>query len=65
MTIIVPDSCLNCGQCCDLPDGGRCEHLDATNNCAIYETRPQVCKDFVRGSDQCVKALHLNRFAIP
>jgi len=63
--MLIPDSCLNCGQCCDLPVGDRCEHLDPTNNCTIYATRPQVCLDFVRGSAQCIKALALNKFQLP
>jgi Fe-S-cluster containining protein len=60
--IIVPDSCEGCGQCCDFPDGSRCKDLDCNKSCGIYDTRPQVCKDFVRGSISCLIALRLNRF---
>ena len=62
MEIVIPDTCVGCGQCCDIPDGDRCKDLDCSLNCAIYATRPQVCQDFVRGSAQCIKALKMNRF---
>jgi Fe-S-cluster containining protein len=27
----------------------RCQHLDAKNNCMIYEARPQICRDYLCG----------------
>ena len=47
-------SCRRCGTCCTAPDittigkplGVRCRHLDNENLCAIYETRPQVCRNY-------------------
>lgn len=60
--ITIPDTCEGCGQCCDIPDGNRCEHLDCNKHCSIYEDRPKVCKEFIRGSEQCIKALRLSRF---
>lgn len=47
--------CTKCGACCRRthsipgfpfrrrPDGA-CEHLKADNTCAIYETRPMICR---------------------
>lgn len=45
--------CTKCGACCVAPDisalgkavGVRCPHLTADNLCAIYENRPQICRD--------------------
>lgn len=50
----------NCGACCiapsisspvpGMPDGKpagvRCIHLNDDNTCAIYDQRPQVCREF-------------------
>jgi len=46
--------CTRCGACCVAPDisslgkplGVRCEHLTADNLCAVYQDRPQVCRDY-------------------
>ncbi len=46
--------CERCGTCCTAPDittiakplGVRCPHLDGANLCTIYETRPQVCRNY-------------------
>jgi hypothetical protein len=46
--------CTRCGACCVAPDiaaldkplGLRCPHLGADNLCAVYERRPQVCRDY-------------------
>ncbi len=37
----------------------RCIVLSNDNVCTIYEERPQICKDFVKGSRLCRK--HLER----
>jgi Fe-S-cluster containining protein len=36
-----------------LPFHERCCFLDAGNRCVIYPTRPDVCREFAPGSDQC------------
>lgn len=46
--------CTLCGACCTAPDiaalqkplGVPCKHLDGRCQCAIYETRPQVCRHY-------------------
>ncbi|MBX5482375.1 MAG: YkgJ family cysteine cluster protein [Myxococcaceae bacterium] len=46
--------CTRCGACCVAPDiaalnkpvGLRCPHLTDDNLCAIYERRPQICRDY-------------------
>lgn len=46
--------CTKCGACCVAPDisslgkplGVRCVHLTAGNLCAVYESRPQICRDY-------------------
>ena len=46
--------CTKCGACCVAPDiaalgkplGERCPHLTAENLCAVYESRPQICRDY-------------------
>lgn len=46
--------CTRCGACCVAPDiaalgkglGERCPHLTAENLCAVYESRPQICRDY-------------------
>lgn len=46
--------CTKCGACCVAPDiatldkplGLVCPHLGPDALCAIYETRPQVCRDY-------------------
>ena len=46
--------CTKCGACCVAPDisslgkplGVRCPHLTAENLCAVYEDRPQICRDY-------------------
>jgi Fe-S-cluster containining protein len=45
-------------RCMDQRGDGACAALDAdTNRCTIYEQRPQVCRDFNRGSDLCRRIL--------
>ena len=39
-------------------ENGECIALDSeTGICTIYDIRPKVCKDFERGSDECLSAL--------
>ncbi len=46
--------CTRCGACCVAPDiaaldkplGQRCPHLTADNLCAVYESRPRICRDY-------------------
>ena len=46
--------CTLCGACCVAPDiaaldkplGLRCPHLQPDNRCGIYQTRPQICRDY-------------------
>lgn len=46
--------CNGCGACCVAPDisalgkplGLRCPHLLPSNRCAVYEDRPQICRDY-------------------
>ena len=46
--------CVKCGTCCTAPDiaalgkplGVRCQHLDESLRCLIYETRPEVCRGY-------------------
>ena len=46
--------CTRCGACCVAPDisalgkplGVRCPHLLPNNLCAIYDRRPQICRDY-------------------
>lgn len=47
-------ACTGCGACCVAPDiaaldkplGLRCPHLAADNRCAVYQHRPQICRDY-------------------
>ena len=39
-----------------LPFHERCCFLDEEARCAIYATRPQVCREFEPGSAQCLEA---------
>ena len=47
-------ACTQCGACCVAPDiaalgkplGVRCPHLLENNLCAVYERRPQICRDY-------------------
>lgn len=46
--------CTRCGACCVAPDiaaldkplGMRCPHLRDDNLCAVYESRPDVCRSY-------------------
>jgi Fe-S-cluster containining protein len=41
-------------RCMDQHGDGACVALDpVTRLCTIYERRPQVCRDFARGSELC------------
>ncbi len=52
--------CTRCGACCVAPDiaaldkplGLRCPHLLADNLCAVYDSRPQICRDYT-ADDMC------------
>lgn len=33
-----------------------CAFLNEENLCRIYKSRPEVCRDFEPGSDQCIEA---------
>jgi Fe-S-cluster containining protein len=39
-----------------LPFHETCCFLDGDNRCLIYSTRPQICRDFAAGSEQCQEA---------
>lgn len=47
-------ACFGCGTCCVAPDiaavgkglGTPCPYLRADLRCAVYEDRPQVCRDY-------------------
>ncbi len=39
-----------------LPFHESCCFLDDNQRCAIYATRPRVCRDFTAGSDRCQEA---------
>jgi Fe-S-cluster containining protein len=42
--------------------GKRCIALDpVTNLCTIYESRPDVCRDFQRGCQSCIQAVLMVR----
>jgi hypothetical protein len=55
--------CSRCGACCVAPDiaaldkplGLRCPHLQSDNLCAIYDRRPQICRDYQ--PDEVCKAI--------
>ena len=52
--------CTKCGACCIAPDiaaldkplGLRCPHLTLENLCGVYESRPQICRDY-QADDFC------------
>ena len=54
--------CTLCGACCVAPDiaaldkplGVACQHLGMDNLCAIYETRPEICRRY-QADDLCSK----------
>jgi len=60
-------NCKKCGACCiaisisspipgmssGKPAGTRCVHLGTDNTCAIYETRPPVCRNYSPADDLC------------
>ena len=39
-----------------LPFLDACTFLDETQHCTIYDTRPEVCRRFAAGSEQCQEA---------
>ncbi len=39
-----------------LPFHQACCFLDADRRCSIYETRPEVCREFAAGSEPCQRA---------
>ncbi len=52
--------CMKCGTCCTAPDitalgkplGQQCPHLRESMHCAIYDVRPEVCRQY-RPDDLC------------
>jgi Fe-S-cluster containining protein len=49
-------------RCMDQRGNGACVALDSTTRlCTIYERRPQVCRDFHRGSSLCRNAVAAQR----
>lgn len=61
--------CTQCGACCRsiaaVPElqghdrgDGVCRHLTSDNRCAVYETRPMVC----RVNEQCPPAMQLGEW---
>jgi uncharacterized protein len=54
--------CTRCGACCVAPDiaaldkplGLRCPHLTPANLCAVYENRPQICRDY-KADELCAR----------
>ena len=53
--------CRRCGTCCTAPDiaalrkplGVRCRHLTDVGSCAIYDSRPAVCRKY-RPDELCI-----------
>ena len=53
--------CRRCGTCCTAPDiaalhkplGVRCRHLTDVGSCAIYDSRPAVCRKY-RADELCL-----------
>lgn len=43
-------------------NGFVCTCLSSDNKCSIYETRPRVCKAFMRGGELCLMAI--NQYAL-
>lgn len=43
-------------QLCPIPPDERCPFLDAEGRCGIHASRPDVCRDFQAGNDQCREA---------
>ncbi len=47
--------CMKCGTCCVAPDisflgkplGVACSHLDGSGLCSIYDSRPDVCRNYL------------------
>ena len=36
---------------------GKCQYLNDNNECSINDTKPQQCKDLIRGSYRCLESL--------
>jgi len=52
--------------CMDQRGDGACVALDpVTRLCTIYASRPQVCRDFTRGTDLCRAVVERARRAQP
>lgn len=53
--------CRQCGTCCTAPDiaaldkpiGVRCQHLTDAGLCAVYDSRPAVCRNY-RPDELCL-----------
>jgi Fe-S-cluster containining protein len=39
----------------------RCRSLQWNGQCAIYEDRPQMCRDFIAGGKECLEAVRTRR----
>jgi len=39
----------------------RCTHLHGDGRCVIYDDRPEACREFVVGSEECRQAIQLRR----
>lgn len=42
----------------------KCPMLDENGKCKIYESRPQICRDYEAGSELCLKAIKARRSGI-
>jgi Fe-S-cluster containining protein len=47
-----------------LPFHEACCFLDSQRRCTIYETRPQVCREFAAGSEDCQRVRSLRGLAL-
>jgi Fe-S-cluster containining protein len=51
-------------RCMEQRGNGACVALDPTTRlCTIYESRPQVCRDFSRGESLCVRIVTERRLS--
>ena len=68
MEKITEKDCFECGMCCYFPnqagseiaenlivgDDDWCIHYDDEKKCTIHKTRPQICRDFKFGVENCL-----------
>ena len=71
---LTKEDCLSCGACCffgkynagkkweglEVGENGWCIHHDKEKKCTIHEERPQVCRDFDIGCEECVNTYMQN-----